>query len=242
MAGRLAAANLHYVITGASRGIGLEFVRQLLERNSTSLVAACCREPSRAKDLEAIQAKHPGRLHVVELDVTNDEEVLQLPSRLPTSFAGRVDVLINNAGILFSENSIADVTRQHMEETFQTNVVSPLFVTRALLPLLGAKSLVMNISSMMGSIQDNSSGGYYSYRMSKTALNMVNKSLAIDLKGQGVICVVVHPGWVKTDMGGPKAHLEAADSVAGLLSHVVDKADISMSGKFIKYDGKEISW
>ena len=211
------------VITGAARGIGLELTRQNL--NQGHQVITGVRNPKEATDLQALQAKAGTQLTILELDVQTDESVRKFAAALKVD---HVDVLINNAGIyLDTERDSTDVEAKNVLETLNINSVGPIRVTQALLPLLKKSSepRVANISSQMGSIGDNSGGGSAAYRMSKAAVNMFTKTLAIDEKS--VISLALHPGWVKTRMGGPQAPLEAT---------------ASDSGKFLSYSGRDLPW
>jgi NAD(P)-dependent dehydrogenase (short-subunit alcohol dehydrogenase family) len=154
-----------------------------------------------------------------------------------------LDILYNNAGVGSENPPLGRLTEAEILSVFRINAIAPLMVAQALLPLLqrGERPVIANITSRMGSIDDNSSGGDYAYRASKAALNMINKSLSIDLAGTGVIPVVIHPGWVKTDMGGMSAPLSVAQSVTGILK-VVDGLESADSGRFLAWDGEEIPW
>lgn len=177
---------------------------------------------------------------VYPLDVTDGSSVSDL-SRASADEA--VDVLVNNAGIGTDSKSFEELEFGELSTFFEVNSIGALRVTKALLPNLrrGERKLVVNISSMMGSIGDNTSGEYYGYRASKAALNMLTRSLAIDLAPQGFTCVVLHPGWVQTDMGGPDAPLKAVDSVAGML-RVIDGLSTEDNGGFLDYNGNTIPW
>ena len=221
------------LITGASRGIGLEFTRQYLARGSR--VIACCRNPDSASALQALASP---ALEVVGLDVSDGAAVAGLPATLP----GRsLDLFINNAGIYGDHQGLADADWAEWLTVMSVNVIAPLMLTRALLPLMAANGKLVYLSSKMGSIADNSGGGAYVYRSSKTALNQVVKSLSIDLASRGLATAALHPGWVQTDMGGPNALIDTATSVAGLTG-VIDRLDVASSGRFFNYDGQEIPW
>jgi len=221
------------LITGASRGIGLESTRQYLARGSR--VIACCRNPSSASALQAMAGQ---ALEVVGLDVSDSAAVAGLPAKLPGE---HLDLFINNAGIYGDHQGLADADWDEWLDVMSVNVIAPLMLTRVLLPLMADNGKLVYLSSKMGSIADNSGGGAYVYRSSKTALNQVVKSLSIDLASRGLSAAALHPGWVQTDMGGPNALIDTATSVGGLM-RVIDRLDAASSGRFFNYDGQEIPW
>ncbi|MCY1016552.1 SDR family oxidoreductase [Pyxidicoccus sp. MSG2] len=229
---------MRYVITGASRGIGLEFVHQLLRRGDT--VDAGVRSPEGAKRLEPLAREVGNRLRIHALDV---EDAASIRSFAADVCAAPVDVLINNAGVPGLWCALTDVDYVDMARTFAVNALGPLRVTSALLPALrrGAARKVAHVSSRMGSVADNTEGGAYAYRMSKAALNMGVRTLANDLRAEGFTTVVLHPGWVQTDMGGPQAPLPASDSVHGLL-RIIDGMGPEHTGRFFDYQGAEVPW
>jgi NAD(P)-dependent dehydrogenase (short-subunit alcohol dehydrogenase family) len=216
-----------YVVTGAGRGIGLELCRQLRGRGET-VVAACRRAGSELASL--------GCEVVDGVEVTDDASVACLVSAL----AGRrVDVLVNNAGIL-SRESLDDLDFERMRRQFEVNALAPLRVTRALLPNLGAGSKVAIITSRMGSIADNGSGGYYGYRMSKAAVNMAGASLARDLHGRGIAVLLLHPGMVATEMTGGRG-IPVQESATSLIARI-DSLGLGESGSFHHADGQSLPW
>jgi NAD(P)-dependent dehydrogenase (short-subunit alcohol dehydrogenase family) len=228
------------LVTGASRGIGLGFVTELARRGATVLATA--RDPATPK-LAGAQREAPDRITTLSLDVTSDASVTALAQIL----AGRpIDALINNAGVASGFRGLEKLDAAACMATFDVNAIGPLRVTRALLPNLraGSGKIVMHITSRMGSIDDNKSGGSYAYRMSKAALNMASKSLSVDLRGDGIASLVAHPGWVKTDMGGSGASVSVDDSVAGLLTLLEGDKDATLarSGRFFGFRGDEIAW
>ena len=230
------------LITGANRGIGLELVRQYLHEGWQ--VIACCRSPEKATDLSRLASRTRGNLHILPLDVRDDSAF----SRLSLSLSGEgIDILFNNAGVYGphaqSEPACAHTDKQSWQDTFLVNTIAPLQLVEALKPnlLLGEKKLVALMSSRMGSLSDNSSGGAYIYRSSKAALNAVGKSLSIDLAEEGIGVALMHPGWVQTDMGGASALITTTESVRGIKS-VLDDFSLSQSGQFINYNGIVIPW
>jgi NAD(P)-dependent dehydrogenase (short-subunit alcohol dehydrogenase family) len=226
-------------ITGASRGIGLEFVRQYAEAGWN--VLACCRRPGEAHQLSEIAARWQGRVRVCRLDVADQGQLHSLSSELEGE---AIDLLINNAGIYGPRHDgFGSVDTGAWTEVMRVNTLAPLKVAEAFIEQVARSSrrLIVTISSLMGSISDNGSGGYYIYRASKAAVNMVNKSMAIDLRGRGITCVVLNPGWVKTDMGGPGADLAPRESVAGMRA-VIESLKAEHSGRFFHHDGEELPW
>ncbi len=221
-----------YLITGATRGIGLEFARQLSERGEDVLATA--RDPKHAGELSSF------RLSIGGLDVSDPISI----EGLTEAMAGRsLDVLINNAGVGSHTKSIADCTADELQRVFMINSIAPMLVAKAVLPSLrlGKRKLIVSISSQLASIANNTGGSSYAYRASKTALNQLNKSLANELGPEGFTCVVVHPGWVRTDMGGPNAPIVAAESVK-LLIKLIDGLTPTDNGKFFNNDGTVIPW
>ena len=215
------------VITGANRGIGLEMARQYAQRGDR--VIAACRRSVEALDALGVR--------VIEgVDVTSAESVERLVSELAGE---RIDRLVNNAGILES-TSLDRLDFDSMERQFRVNSVGPLRVTAACLPLLHPGSRVFIITSRMGSIDDNTSGGSYGYRMSKAAVNIAGKSLSVDLKDAGIAVFLLHPGWVATDMTG-NSGIEVEDSVRGLIERM-DELDIDHSGSFWHAEGYQLPW
>ena len=216
------------VIIGASRGIGLELARQLKERGDD--VVAVCRKAS--DELAELGVE------VVEgVDVTNERSL----ARLAGALAGRrVDVLVNSAGVL-SDESLTDLDIDRIRRQFEVNSLGPLRVTAALRGNLGDGSKVAIITSRMGSIEDNTSGGRYGYRMSKAAVNMAGRSLAHDLKEAGVAVVVLHPGFVRTDMTGHQGLIDPPESAAGLIARI-DELTLESTGTFRHTNGETIPW
>lgn len=206
-----------YLITGTNRGIGLEYCKQLKAKGET--VIAVCREPNE-------ELKNLGVQIETGIDVTSDESVEKLAKRLQGT---TIDVLINNAGII-EANSLEDLDFDSLERQFQVNAIAPLRVTKALLPLIPRGGKVVLMTSRMGSIEDNTSGGFYGYRMSKTALSMAGKSLAEDLKSRGIAVGILHPGMVKTRMTGFSG-ITTTESVQGLLDRIAE-LNLDNSGTF----------
>ncbi|MGH8190626.1 MAG: SDR family oxidoreductase [Rhodanobacteraceae bacterium] len=228
------------LITGANRGLGLAFVTELLERGAR--VLACCRDPASAKVLDALRAAHGERLAIHRLDVADPDAIAGLPA-VAANHLQRVDLLVNNAGLLVSGERFGNVKAESLAESFAVNASAPLLITQALAPLLalGNKPRVLCISSQIASIAQSARFRTMSYAMSKAALNMAVKRLAAELSPRGIVVVVVHPGWLKTEMGGKSATLAPADSAHALLG-LIEHAGPEDAGKFIAYDGAELPW
>lgn len=226
------------LITGANRGIGLELTKQYLADNWT--VFACCRNPAQANELTALATDSP-KLEVLALDVTNDQEITDLANRLKDQ---NIDLLLNNAGVYGGQgNKFGTINRQEWLDVFTTNTVAPMMMAQAFVEQVARSDgkTIATISSKVGSIDDNQGGSNYMYRSSKTAVNQATKSLSIDLADSGIKAVVLHPGWVLTDMGGPNALITTETSASGL-KKVLDNLTPEQSGQFINYDGSGIAW
>jgi NAD(P)-dependent dehydrogenase (short-subunit alcohol dehydrogenase family) len=223
------------LITGANRGLGLEFVRQYAIDNYE--VIACSRKINKKDDLHKLQVKFKN-ISIYKLDVANFSSIDQFAKSLKSP----IDILINNAGV-YPDSSIDHINYDTWLEAFKINTLAAFKMTKAFLPHLKKSHLkkVASLTSKMGSIDDNSGGSEYLYRSSKTALNMVMKSLSIDLKPYDLALITLHPGWVRTDMGGPNGLIDADESVTGM-KRQIDKLSMKTSGQFIAYDGKKIPW
>lgn len=222
------------LITGSSRGLGLEFARQYAAAGWR--VHAACRKPRAAAGLGRIK----GDIAVHKLDVTDGAMVAALAERI----AEPIDILVNNAGIYGpARQDYGDIDYAGWAETFAVNAMAPLRVAQAFAGHVARsdRRLIANLTSQMGSIADNTSGGDYAYRSSKAALNMVMRSLATDLRRKRITVIVVHPGWVRTDMGGRGAPLAAKDSVA-TMRQLFDSVGPAESGSFLSYDGGRVDW
>ena len=239
-------------ITGGNRGIGLEIVKQLLSLpNPPEYIFATCRSLESASELNSLSEGN-NNLHVVQLDVNDFEGFNQVVSEVERKLEGRgLDLLLNNAGIV-DRSTLNEVTAERMIDVYKTNTVAPLMLAKAFRPLLRraasqrskgdfAKTFIVNISSGVGSIANNTWSTMYPYRPSKAALNMITKSLSIDLESERIMAVALHPGWVKTDMGGQNAALTTKDSVEQLLT-VIGSLDDSKNGGFFDFTGKALPW
>jgi NAD(P)-dependent dehydrogenase (short-subunit alcohol dehydrogenase family) len=242
-------------ITGASRGIGLEFVRQLVELpEPPKFIFATCRKPETAKELQELASTN-SRIHIHQFDVLDYTVYPKLVEWVQNVLGGEgLTALVNNAAVTVPESALDVVTRDNMMHVLESNAVAPLMISKAFLPLLkksaaasgsadmsSSRAIIVNISTMMASIADNSSGGIYPYRASKAALNMINKSLSVDLKADGILAIALHPGWVLTDMGGKNALIDTQKSVQGML-HVLEELSDKDTGCFVNYKGDRIPW
>lgn len=247
------------VVTGANRGLGLEFTRQLLQRQHGT-VFACCRDPKAAHELQQLAEHYGSRLEVRPLDLRDQQSTTRLGEEI-CGTRQRVDLLLNVAAVLHHpevpkapERCLGHLDRAWLRESLEVNTIGPLMLTQALEPALRTKgsdrptSVVANLSARVGSVQDNQLGGWYSYRMCKTALNMGTKNLSIELKRLGVWVVSLHPGTVETGLSKPfqknvkpNKLFSAEFSVAQLLG-VVDALDEEHTGGFFSWDGSRIEW
>ena len=228
------------LITGANRGLGLEFVRQLSEAGHT--VIACCRKPEASDELKQLCEGHPDTLVTMTLDVTDDDSVTSARQWVKSK-VDNLDLLINNAGIKTTDPNLADFDAQRAMSVFDVNTLGPLRVTKAFASLLEASEQpkLINISSQLGSMARRGEGGSYSYNASKAALNMLSFKLADDPELAKTIVTSVHPGWVSTDMGGQSAPVTPPESVKGLL-RVIDELTPEDNGKFLTYSGETHPW
>lgn len=215
------------LVTGANRGIGLELCKQLAARGDQ--VIAVCRQSSDALDALAIET-------ITGVDVGSADGVQGLASRLGHR---KLNWMINNAGIL-SVDSLENLDFDGMERQFRVNTLGPLRVTQALLDNLSSGSKLGIVTSRMGSIEDNTSGGYYGYRMSKAAVNMAGMNLSRDLADRGIAVVLLHPGMVATEMTGRQG-IPAAQAAAGLIARM-DELELSSSGTFWHAEGERLPW
>ena len=235
------------LITGASRGLGLEFARQCAGEGWH--VLACARDPSSATELAALARSFAGRIDVHALDVTDHARIEALASGL----AGTpIDVLLNNAGTMgregFAEKGLAAqrfgaTDYEDWLEVLRVNVLAPMKLAESFVEHVAASEQrrIVTLTSMMGSMGQNRVGGFYAYRSSKAAANAVMRSMGLDLRGRGIIALPLHPGWVRTGIGGPRAELDVATSVAGL-RQVIAGLTLDDAGHFYQWDGRELPW
>jgi NAD(P)-dependent dehydrogenase (short-subunit alcohol dehydrogenase family) len=235
-----AMTDTHALVTGANRGLGLEFVRQLLARGDR--VIATCRQPGKATALNALVGEHPGRVHVLPLDVADPRAIAELVRELALVEGGeRIDLLVNGAGVLHSGERFGSVGADKLEDSFRTNAMGPFLLAQALAGKLRDRARIANISSQLGSIANTTRFGTPSYDISKAAQNMATALLAAALRERGIVVVALHPGWVQTDMGGAGATVTPTDSVAGLL-RVIGGLKPADSGRFLDWQGESLPW
>ena len=256
-------ANALVVVTGANRGIGLEFCKQILAKSDGNSVVASCRDPSAATDLTALQKEMgASRLAIVALDVADEKSIAKWAESLASlepvkAHGGSISVVINNAGTTgtdgYSKWELQDMTADEMMHVYRINTVGPMLVTQQLVkrglvgssagspPSEGPVSLVGNVTSKVSSVDDNGSGKGYAYRASKAALNIVNKSMSIDLADRGVWCQLLHPGWVRTRMTEGRGLIDADESAAGLIKAMEGEYG-PINGCWYDYKGDEIPW
>lgn len=228
------------LITGANRGIGLEFCRQYAAAGWR--VLGCTRDPEKSDALNALAGHYAEQVQVHALDVAHHAGIEQLAR---TVAGESIDLLINNAGVYLDSHTdgSANMDYEAWMRTLLVNTMAPLKMSQAFAEQIvrSEGKTIITISSKMGSIADNSEGGSYMYRSSKAAVNMVIKTLAIELKARGVIVAILHPGWVKTEMGGPNALISTTQSVSGM-RQVISRLSLADSGRFFAYDGKSVPW
>ncbi|RLM98847.1 hypothetical protein C2845_PM06G33820 [Panicum miliaceum] len=260
------------MVQGASRGIGLEFVRQLLRRSDEGRVVATCRAPGNAAELQKLKEEHaPGRLTVLPLDVT-DESTIEAAAASIQETHGSLDLLINSTGILSipnviqPETTLSKVQKSSLLLAYEVNAVGPILVIKEkliapfqfsfLAVVVGGRSetgrgfsLVANMSARVSSIGDNGLGGWHSYRASKTALNQLTKTVSVEFgRKDNIACILLHPGTVDTDLSRPfqrnvpKDKLFTREFSVQKLLSIIDSVKKSDNGKFFAWDGQEIPW
>lgn len=227
------------LITGANRGLGLEFCRQYAADNWT--VIACCRTLEQASALTDLAGQYPNiQLH--RLDVADFSQIDALSDQLSSL---TLDILINNAGVYDDDrqHGFGQLDYSAWHHSFQINSLAPVKMAESFLPQLkrSDKRLLVTLTSLMGSIADNQSGGSLLYRSSKAAVNAAMKSLALDLHSDAIGVLLLHPGWVKTDMGGSNAPMSTMDNVSAMRK-VIAQFSLKQSGAFLRYDGKTLPW
>ncbi|XP_063053529.1 C-signal [Engraulis encrasicolus] len=245
------------MITGASRGLGLQMVETLVTGNSSpGKIIATARNPPGAKELQSLAGKYP-QIHIITLDVINQQSIESAAKEVEQLVQeDGLNCLINNAGINVVAN-FETVTAEQMLENFHTNSVAPLMITKAFLPLLRRaaargsgmgihRAAVINITSLLGSVElywgDRADTfKWYPYRTSKSALNMVTRCMAVDLHHEGILVMALHPGWVRTDMGGQEAPLSTEESISSVLS-VIGELTEEHHGSFLHYTGEPLPW
>ncbi|CAO3630231.1 unnamed protein product [Mucor fragilis] len=238
-----------YVVTGASRGIGLEFVKQIVSEND--IVFACARNVSNSKDLVDLAAKNKDKVIPITLDITNLDTIHSALSEITERAPGGIDILINNAGIGSTlDYNIETVPQEEFAKVINTNVIGTSNVTQQFIPLLRKRGgqqapKIINISSVIGSItaMDGSRGSGQGpvYGISKTALNMLTRLTANHLRSENFIVFAIHPGWVSTDMGGASAPVTTQESVKGILNKI-EQCQSKDSGEFFDFTGASLDW
>lgn len=227
------------LVTGANRGIGLELVRQYSEVGWQ--VHACCRNPDAAMELRRLVDAGKGAVLLHRLDVTDDAQI----SNLAQNLRGQpIDILFNNAGVYGQADAwFGNTDRKAWLDALNVNTISPMKVMEAMVDNVAASELriMATLSSKMGSMADNRSGGSYVYRSTKAALNAVMVSAAHDLKPRGITAVMLHPGWVRTDMGGPNGEISVAQSVAAM-RQILSRVSPEDAGSFYEIDGSIVPW
>lgn len=253
------------LIQGASRGLGLEFTRQLLDRPDQSVVATC-RDPDAASALHELASQHSGRLSIVRLDATDEASIQEAAKRVTTEH-GHLDLLVNVAGLLHipgklsPETALSRVDAASLQAVFGVNTFGPILVSKAFAPLLinaakanGASderpAVIANMSARVGSIGDNNIGGWYSYRASKTALNQLTRTMAVEFqrRKQKVACILLHPGTVDTDLSAPfqknvkPEKLFSRERAVKQLLGLIDRTTLQDNGAYWAWDGATIPW
>lgn len=228
------------VVTGASRGLGLEFVRQLLSRGDR--VVAACRRPATAESLAALARDYPDHLRVLALSVDEEDSRRAFVQALAGMHEG-IDLLVNNAGVLERGERFGELRAEVLERTFATNVTGPLLLSQGLAPMLarGQRPRVLNLGSKLGSIASTVTFGTPSYNISKAALNMAGVLMAHAMNPMGIGVVTASPGWVRTAMGGDGAELSADESVRSLL-RLIDEIPGLPAGVFLDRNGETLPW
>ncbi len=227
------------LITGANRGLGLEFCRQYAEAGWR--VIATCRLPAAATELAALAEEYPD-IQIESLDVSDFAQIDALAEKLADE---TIDVLLNNAGVYgdSQEKGFGQLDYKAWVSTLTINTMAPVKMAEAFLLHLeaGENKLIATVSSLMGSMADNTSGGSLLYRSSKAGLNAVMKSLALDLAERSIGVLILHPGWVRTDMGGKNALIDVEESVTGMRQRIKEFT-LDQSGSFVKFDGGLVPW
>lgn len=241
------------LVTGANRGLGLEFIKQLTEVSTPpKFIFAACRNPDKAEDLKAI-AKNHQNVKLIKIEV-GDESSYKSAVAAVTELVGDqgLNVLFNIAGIL-PNIPFKKVTAEDMRSVYEVNTIGPLMITQSFYPLLKAaaaanpdlgiscsRAAVLNMTSGLGTIGNNTSGGFYPYRPSKAALNMVTKSMSVDFKLDSILAVSIDPGWVSTDMGGKNAKTTPTQCVSGI-REAMEKMGQKENGMIVSWRGHTIT-
>lgn len=236
-------------ISGTNRGLGLEFTRQYLDRGDQ--IFAACRNPLNANSLQQLRNKYVDQLHIIPLDLSDSKSIFTASKSVQNN-TETIDLLINNAGMGSSSGTVEQVNRfqkfdsldmKALTKTFQVNAIGPILVSRAFLPMLkkAPNPKIIMITSIQGSLTRTSRGDMYGYGGSKAALNRMSRALAYDLAPDRIITVMMHPGWVQTDMGGPNATLTPQESVSSMID-LIEGFGKPQNGRFFNFNGKELEW
>lgn len=229
------------LVTGASRGLGLEYVRRYAARGDR--VFATCRDPAAGERLAAVARQYPQSVEIVALDVADRGSIDAAVARVAADGSGTLDVLINNAGLSPRGEELSNLDTAGMLSVLEVNTVAPLIVVQRCRALLrrAERPRIVNMSSSMGSLAKKDYGRHYSYAASKAALNMLTRAAAHDLAEDGIVVVALHPGWVQTDLGGAQATLSPKESVQGMI-RVIDGLGPAQSSRFLTWQGEEHPW
>ena len=228
------------LVTGANRGIGFEFCKQFGKKGYDIILTA--RDPDKGASAIRLLAAAGIEGYLGVLNVINEEDIKLAVEYVESQF-GKLDILINNAGVNIKDYELSELSFDNIMEVIKVNSIAPVIMVKNFVGLLkkGKNSKIINISSSFGSISHKVDREHYAYCASKTALNMFNKIIACDLKKDGILSVVLHPGWVQTDMGGKEALLKPEESVEGMIE-VIDYLTIEDTGRFFQWNEKEVSW
>ena len=229
---------LQALVTGANRGLGLEMTRQLLARGDR--VVAACRHPGKALALTRLAGEHPGKLHVLPLDLADPRSIAELSREIGTLDLD-IDLVVNNAGVLVEGERFGTIEAKSLRDSFAVNAEGAFLLTQALNAHLADGARIVNLSSTLGSIARTDSLYSPSYAMSKAALNMATRLLAIALRERDIVVVALSPGWVRTNMGGAGAPTNPEQAIASML-RVIDHLVPSDSGRFLSQNGETIPW
>lgn len=229
-------------ITGTNRGIGLALVKKYLE-TTDAIIFGTCRQPENADELQALKKKFPNRLHIIQLDVTKQDSIASAVDTV-RSVSPVIDVIINNAGVNPDDRGrqrLDRITPDLMRQVFEVNVIAPVMIVQALLPLISPSKngRIANLSSSMGSIEEADYGGYYAYSTSKAAVNMISRMMSNDLSSH--ITIALDPGWVQTDMGGPSATLRPNESATGIIK-LMNSLKPKDNGSYLRWNGDTLPW
>ncbi len=229
------------LVTGANRGLGWHFVQHYMHRGAR--VFAGCRRPDEAEALQRLAREYPQAIATLTLDVTDAAAIDDVVSRVAHDGTGSLDVLINNAGVSPRGEGFANLSGPAMQEVLGVNTIAPMMVAQRCYPLLcrAPAPRIVNISSSMGALEKKDYGRHYSYAASKAALNMLTRATAHDLRGDGITVAALHPGWVRTDLGGARAALDPDESVSGMIG-VIDRLTLEDTSLFFTWAGERHPW